>query len=109
MAIAIRLRRMGRKRKPFYRMIIADERNPRQGKFIDDLGYYDPMQDPAQVQINEEKALMWLKNGAKPTDTVRNLLSKAGILENFHTEVNSADQEGDDTETAEQPQEEDEA
>jgi len=84
LAVAIRLKRMGRRRNPFYRVVVADESNPRQGKAVDDLGYYDPMKDPAQVEINEERALMWLRNGAKPTDTVRCLLSKAGVLRKLH-------------------------
>ena len=108
MAVSIRLRRMGRKKKAFYRIVVADERNPRQGLFIDDLGYYDPMLEPAQVEINEEKALTWLKQGAKPTDTVRTLLSKAGILRKIHAETHSLDLEEDSTETVESPQEEDE-
>ena len=108
MAVAIRLKRIGRKKKPFYRMVVADERNPRQGKFIDDLGYYDPLQDPIQIQIDEEKALMWLKEGAKPTNTVRTLLSKTGVMRKLHAETHPTDQEEEDTETAEQPQEEDE-
>lgn len=84
MAVTIRLKRTGRRGKPFYRVVVADERNPRQSIFADNLGYYDPMQDPAQIQINEEKALMWLKKGAKTTETARGLLSKAGILQKFH-------------------------
>ena len=84
MAVAIRLNRMGRKKNPFYRIVVADERHPRQGRFVDDLGYYDPMKDPAETQINEEKALIWLKEGARPTETVRSLLSKAGILQKLH-------------------------
>ena len=89
MAVAIRLKRTGRKSKPFYRVIVADERSPRQGKSVDNLGYYDPMQEPAQIQIDEEKALMWLKDGAKPTETARSLLSKAGILQKLHEQRQS--------------------
>ena len=89
MAVAIRLRRTGRKSKPFYRVIVADERSPRQGKSVDNLGYYDPMQEPAQIQIDEEKALMWLKDGAKPTETARSLLSKVGILQKLHEQRQS--------------------
>ena len=80
MAVSIRLKRMGRKRKPFYRVVVADSRTPRQGAAVDDLGYYDPMTEPVQIQIDEEKALTWLKEGAIPTDTARSLLSKAGVL-----------------------------
>ncbi len=84
MAVAIRLKRFGRKKRPFYRVVVADTKNPRQGESVDDLGYYDPLTEPAQIQINEEKALKWLKEGAKPTDTIRSLLSKTGILQKFH-------------------------
>ena len=84
MAVSIRLKRLGRKRLPFYRVIIADSRTPRQGVTVDDLGYYDPMKDPVQIQIDEEKALTWLSKGARPTETVRSLLAKAGVLQRFH-------------------------
>ena len=84
MAVAIRLKRMGRKRKPFYRVIVADSRTPRQGVAVDDLGFYNPMEDPALTEINEEKALKWLNEGAVPTNTVRSILSKAGIIKKFH-------------------------
>ena len=83
LAVSIRLKRRGRKRKPFYRVIVADVRVPRQGVVIDDLGYYNPMTDPPQVQLDEEKALSWLKEGAIPTDTVKSLLSKAGLIQKF--------------------------
>ena len=120
MAVAIRLKRMGRKKKPFYRLVVADERNPRQGLDIDDLGYYDPMQDPVNLQIDAEKALAWLKDGAKPTDTARSLLSKVGIMKKFHEQrypsggddgaqaAKEADVE-DKAETAEKPDTEQEA
>ena len=91
---------MGRKKKPFYRVVVADERNPRQGKFVDNLGYYDPMKEPAQIQIDEEKALTWLKEGAKPTETARSLLSKIGILQKFHEQRQAYKK--DETQTAEQ-------
>lgn len=84
MAVKIRLKRMGAKRKPFYRVIVADSRSPRDGRFIDTIGTYDPMTVPASVKINEEKALEWLGNGAQPSDTVRSLFSQVGILEKFH-------------------------
>lgn len=100
MAVAIRLRRMGRKKKPSYRVIVADERNPRQGKFVDNLGYYDPMQDPIQIEIDEEKALIWLNEGAKPSGTVRSLMSKVGILQKFHEQRQA--HEEDETQTLEQ-------
>ena len=100
MAVAIRLKRIGRKKNPFYRVVVADERHPRQGEFVDDLGYYDPMKDPAETRINEEKALMWLEKGAKPTGTVRSLLSKAGILQKLHEQ--SQPHKEDETQTVEQ-------
>ena len=81
MAVKIRLRRMGQKMAPFYRVIVADERSPRDGRFIDEIGYYNPMTNPAEVKINEEKAKTWIKNGAQPTETVRALLKKSGILQ----------------------------
>ena len=79
--VKIRLRRMGRKHRPFYRVVIADSRSPRDGAFIEVIGHYDPLTDPATVDINEEKALKWLSCGAQPTDTVRSLLRKLGIIE----------------------------
>lgn len=79
MAVAIRLKRMGRIRKPFYRVIVIDSRSPRQGMVVDDLGFYNPMQNPAQIDINSEKALSWLNEGAVPSNTVKSLLSKIGV------------------------------
>ncbi|EMT46927.1 MULTISPECIES: 30S ribosomal protein S16 [Anoxybacillus] len=84
MAVKIRLKRMGAKKSPFYRIVVADSRSPRDGRFIETIGTYNPLTEPAEVKINEELALKWLQNGAKPSDTVRNLLSKQGILEKFH-------------------------
>ncbi len=84
--VAIRLKRFGRKKRPFYRVVIANTKDPRQGVSIEDIGYYDPLTEPAQIKIDEEKALKWLNNGAQPTDTVKSLLSKAGILKKFHEE-----------------------
>ena len=75
--------RQGRKKAPFYRLVVADERSPRDGKFIELIGTYNPMTDPATVSINEERALYWLKNGALPSDTARGLLRKQGIWEKF--------------------------
>jgi len=80
---------MGRKRNPFYRVIVTDGRNPRQGTAVDDLGFYDPMKDPAEIKIDEEKALTWLKDGAQPSDTARNLLSRAGVMKKLHEQKNS--------------------
>ena len=80
MAVKIRLRRMGAKKAPFYRVVVADSRFPRDGRFIEEIGYYDPMKDPIEVKIDAEKAEKWLKNGAQPTDTVKDLLKKAEII-----------------------------
>ena len=80
MAVKIRLKRIGAKKSPFYRVIVADERSPRNGKFIEELGYYNPMTDPADIKIDAEKATKWIANGAQPTDTVRGLLKKANVL-----------------------------
>ena len=81
MAVKIRLRRIGAKKNPFYRVIIADERSPRIGRFIEEIGTYNPMVDPAEVKIDAEKAKKWLGNGAQPTETVRSLLKKSGIID----------------------------
>ena len=79
--VKIRLRRMGRKKRPFYRVIVADSRSPRDGRFIEEIGYYDPMKEPSEIKIDAEKAKKWLDNGAAPTETVRALLKKAGVVE----------------------------
>ena len=84
MAVKIRLKRMGSKKKPFYRVVVADSRSPRDGRFIETIGTYNPLLSPAEVSINEELALQWLANGAQPSDTVRNLLSQQGIMKKFH-------------------------
>ncbi len=84
MAVKLRLKRMGAKKRPFYRIVAADSRSPRDGKFIEEIGYYDPIKTPAEVKINEKVVLKWLNNGAIPTDTVRNLFSKEGIMKKFH-------------------------
>ncbi|MDD3652832.1 MAG: 30S ribosomal protein S16 [Desulfotomaculaceae bacterium] len=78
--VKIRLKRMGAKKKPFYRIVVADSRSPRDGRFIEELGYYDPLKDPAVVSINEERALEWLKKGVQISDTAKALLKKAGVL-----------------------------
>ena len=80
MAVKIRLKRMGAKKSPFYRVVVADSRYPRDGRFIEEIGTYNPMVEPAAVNIDAEKAQKWLKNGAQPTDTVKALLKKAGAL-----------------------------
>nr|WP_092067546.1 30S ribosomal protein S16 [Dendrosporobacter quercicolus]NSL46646.1 30S ribosomal protein S16 [Dendrosporobacter quercicolus DSM 1736]SDL58693.1 small subunit ribosomal protein S16 [Dendrosporobacter quercicolus] len=83
MAVKIRLKRMGAKKNPFYRVVVADSRSPRDGRFIEALGHYDSTTEPAVVKIDEEKAIEWLKKGAQPTDTVKALFSKAGILKKW--------------------------
>lgn len=84
MAVKIRLRRMGAHKAPFYRIVVSDSRSPRDGRFIEEIGYYNPLTEPSEVKIDEEKALKWLQNGAQATDTVRSLLSKAGVMKKFH-------------------------
>ena len=79
MAVKIRLKRMGQKKAPFYRIIVADSRSPRDGRFIEEIGYYDPTKDPAVIKVNEELAKKWLSNGAQPTETVGKLLKIAGV------------------------------
>lgn len=79
--VKIRLRRMGAKKNPFYRIVVADSHFPRDGRFIEEIGTYNPMVEPAEVKIDAEKAKTWLKNGAQPTDTVKSLLKKTGITD----------------------------
>lgn len=81
MAVKIRLKRMGAKKAPFYRVVVADSRYPRDGRFIEELGYYNPTTNPADIKIDVEKAQTWVKNGAQPTETVKSLLKKAGLTE----------------------------
>ena len=81
MAVKIRLRRMGAKRQPSYRVVVADSRYPRDGRFIEEIGFYDPTKSPSVLRIDNEKAQQWLKNGAQPTDTVRALLKKSGAIQ----------------------------
>ena len=78
--VKIRLRRMGAKKAPFYRVVVADSRYPRDGRFIEEIGFYNPMTEPAEVNIDAEKAKKWINNGAQPTDTVKALLKKNGVL-----------------------------
>ncbi len=80
MAVKIRLRRLGAKKAPFYRVVVADSRFPRDGRFIEEIGYYDPTKEPAVVKIDGEKAKKWIANGAQPTDTVKALLKKDGVM-----------------------------
>lgn len=79
MAVKIRLRRMGAKKAPFYRVVVADSRSPRDGRFIEEIGYYNPVSNPVEIKINEEKANKWLQNGAQPTDVVKKRFTKAGL------------------------------
>ena len=80
MAVKIRLKRIGAKKNPYYRVVVADSRSPRDGKFIEEIGTYDPMAEPAVVKIDADKAATWLKNGAQPTETVKSLLVRSGII-----------------------------
>jgi small subunit ribosomal protein S16 len=82
--VRIRLKRIGAHKAPFYRVVVSDSRSPRDGRFIEEIGIYNPIAQPAVVQINEEKALKWLQTGAQASDTVRSLFSKAGIMKKFH-------------------------
>jgi len=86
MAVKLRLKRMGAKKAPFYRVVAADSKSPRDGRFIETVGTYNPLTVPAEININEEVAMKWLRNGATPTDTVKNILSKAGIMTKFANE-----------------------
>jgi len=79
MAVKIRLKRMGQKKKPFYRIVVADSRSPRDGKFIEELGTFNPLTEPAELKIKDERAVEWLKTGAQPTETVKALLKKHGV------------------------------
>ena len=81
MSVKIRLKRLGAKKAPFYRVVVADSRYPRDGRFIEEIGYYNPLTNPAEIKIDSEKAQNWIKNGAQPTETVKSLLKKAGITE----------------------------
>ena len=80
MAVKIRLKRLGSKKNPFYRVVVADERSPRDGRFIEEIGYYNPLTDPVDIKIDAEKATKWLNNGAQPTETVRSILKKSDII-----------------------------
>ncbi|KYP80538.1 30S ribosomal protein S16 [Ferroacidibacillus organovorans] len=84
MAVKIRLKRIGAKKAPFYRVVVADSRYPRDGRFIEEIGTYNPLTEPAQIHIEEERALYWLQTGAQPSDSARNLLSKLGIMKQMH-------------------------
>ena len=81
MAVKIRLRRMGQKKAPFYRVVVADSRYPRDGRFIEEIGYYNPITEPAEIKIDAEKAKKWIANGAQPTDTVKSLIKRTNIVD----------------------------
>ena len=80
MAVKIRLRRMGAKKAPFYRIVVADSRYPRDGRFIEEIGYVNPMTDPPDIKLDGEKARQWIRNGAQPTDTVKDILKRQGVV-----------------------------
>ena len=80
MAVKIRLRRMGAKKAPFYRIVVADSRYPRDGRFIEEIGYYNPISDPPDIKLDSEKVQKWISNGAQPTDTVKSILKKSGVI-----------------------------
>ena len=84
MSVKIRMRRMGSKRKPFYRIVVADSRMPRDGRFIEEVGYYNPLTNPDEVKLEEDKIFEWLEKGAQPSDTVRSLLSKDCLMTRYH-------------------------
>lgn len=88
MATKIRLKRMGSKKAPFYRVVVANSRAPRDGRFIEEIGTYNPLTNPVEFKVNEEQALKWMLDGAKPSDTVRNLFSKVGLMEKLHNAKN---------------------
>jgi small subunit ribosomal protein S16 len=90
MATRIRLRRMGAKKRPYYRVVVADQRSPRDGRFIENIGKYHPLEDPSLIEIDEERALHWLRTGAQPSEQVQNLMNKVGIWEKFAAERPSA-------------------
>jgi small subunit ribosomal protein S16 len=81
MAVKIRLRRMGAKKSPFYRIVVADSRAPRDGRFIEEIGYYNPLENPSVIKVDEEKAIKWVKNGAQPSDIVKKLFDHSGVTE----------------------------
>ena len=117
MAVRIRLQRHGKKRRPFYRLVATDSRSQRDGRFIERIGHYDPMTDPANIVIDAEKALKWLRTGAQPSDTAKDLMSKVGVWEQFinekegrptptpETESTAASEEGSEVAEAESAEE----
>ncbi|HOB91788.1 MAG: 30S ribosomal protein S16 [Bacillota bacterium] len=95
MAVRIRLTRTGAKKRPFYRLVVADSRSPRDGRFIEILGHYNPITEPSVVKVDEERAVYWLLNGAKPSDTARALLKKAGVMEKYEEARRTRTQQAD--------------
>ncbi|GAB6092026.1 30S ribosomal protein S16 [Furfurilactobacillus curtus] len=84
MSVKIRLKRMGSKKRPFYRIVVADSRSPRDGRFIEQIGTYNTLVNPAEVKLDEDLAMQWLNNGAQPSDTVKNIFSQEGIMKKYH-------------------------
>ena len=101
MAVKIRLKRMGAKKRPFYRIVVADSRSPRDGRFIEEIGYYNPLTEPKVVKVNKERVNEWIKNGAKPTDTVNRLLKQASALET-ETKEEVVEEKAEETEEVEE-------
>jgi small subunit ribosomal protein S16 len=91
MSVRIRLKRLGAKKRPFYRVVVADQRSPRDGRFIENIGRYQPLDDPSVIEIDEERALHWLRVGAQPSNTVRVLMTKVGIWDRFTSEKSEKD------------------
>ena len=100
MAVKMRLKTLGAKKRPFYRIVVADSRFPRDVRFSEEVGYYYPIENPAVVKVDKELAMKWLNNGATPTDTVRDILSKEGILKEFHEVKMASKKKADKTEKA---------
>lgn len=86
MSVKIRLKRMGSKKRPFYRIVVADSRAPRDGRFIEEIGTYNTLVNPVEIKLDNELALKWLHNGAQPSDTVKNILSREGVMKQYHEE-----------------------
>ncbi|WP_010623650.1 30S ribosomal protein S16 [Companilactobacillus versmoldensis] len=84
MSVKIRMKRMGSKLRPFYRIVVADSRSPRDGRFIEQVGYYNPISQPEELKLEDDKIMDWLQKGAQPSDTVRNLLKKDGLMQKYH-------------------------
>ena len=95
MSVRIRLKRLGAKKRPFYRVVVADQRSPRDGRFIENIGRYQPLDDPSVIEIDEERALHWLRVGAQPSNTVRVLMTKVGIWDRFTSEKSDKSEKKD--------------